>query len=82
MPVVYILRCSDGTLYSGAAKDLNRRLRQHQEGKASSYTAVRRPVDLVWFREVEDWGAALREEHRLKKLDRAGKLALIGLAAT
>lgn len=77
MPFVYLLRCRDGSLYAGAAKDLSLRLVRHQAGKASAYTAARRPVELVWWVEVEGWGDALREEHRLKRLDRADKLALV-----
>lgn len=76
MPFVYLLRCRDGSLYAGAAKDVERRLAQHQAGKASAYTAARRPVELVWSSEVDTWGEALREEHRIKGLSRAAKLQL------
>lgn len=77
MPFVYLLRCADGTLYAGATTDLPRRLAQHAAGRASRYTRARRPVDLVFSRRVRSWPAALREEARIKKLPRAGKLALI-----
>ena len=76
MPFAYLLRCRDGTLYAGAAVDLERRLREHQAGRASRYTRSRRPVELVWSVEVATWGEALREEARIKRLPRAGKLAL------
>ena len=76
MPFVYLLRCRDDTLYAGAAVDLDRRLREHQAGRASRYTRSRRPVELVWSVEVATWGEALREEARIKRLPRAGKLAL------
>lgn len=77
MAFLYILRCGDGSLYTGIALDLERRLAQHQAGKASRYTRSRLPVTLVWRREVETWSAALREELRIKRLSRAGKEALV-----
>jgi len=76
VPFVYLLRCRDGTLYAGAAVDLERRLREHAAGRASRYTRSRRPVELVWSAEVATWSEALREEARIKRLPRAGKLAL------
>jgi len=78
MPFVYILRCADGTLYTGAALDVAARLRRHGEGKASKYTRSRRPVALVWKRRVRSWSAALKEERRIKTLSRGGKIAMIG----
>jgi putative endonuclease len=74
---VYVLRCADGTLYTGWTNDLERRLERHQGGTASRYTASRRPVALAWSREVPDRSAALREEARIKRLSRAEKLELI-----
>lgn len=74
---VYILRCADGTLYTGAAKDVAARLLRHHAGRASRYTRARLPVTLVWSRACATWSAALREEHRLKKLRRLEKEALI-----
>jgi putative endonuclease len=74
---LYILRCGDGSLYTGIALDLERRLAQHRAGKASRYTRSRLPVELVWFREVESWSAALREEARIKRLNRAAKEVLV-----
>ena len=73
-----MLRCGDGSLYTGITLDLERRLAQHRAGRASRYTRSRLPVELVWSREVETWGAALREEVRIKRLSRAGKEALVG----
>ena len=75
-----MLRCGDGSLYTGIAKDLERRLTQHRAGRASRYTRGRLPVALVWSREMEAWGDALREEIRIKALSRAGKEALVGRA--
>jgi len=76
-PCVYILRCRDGTLYTGAASDLARRLVQHAAGRASRYTRARLPVALVWSRRVRSWGDALRVEHQIKALRRAEKDALV-----
>jgi predicted GIY-YIG superfamily endonuclease len=77
MPFVYILRCGDGSLYTGVAKDVEKRLAQHRAGRASRYTRARLPVALVWSREVESWSAALREELRIKSLPRNRKEALL-----
>ena len=74
---MYILRCRDGSLYTGAAKDLPARVCKHEQGTASRYTRARRPVTLVWSRRVRTWSRALREEHRIKQLTRTGKEALI-----
>jgi putative endonuclease len=74
---VYVLRCRDGSLYTGVAKDLDARLRQHEAGRASRYTRAHLPIVLVWFRACETWGDALREEHRIKRLTRAEKEAFI-----
>lgn len=74
---VYILRCSDGSLYTGAAKDVAARVRQHQAGRASRYTRARLPVRLLWSRPLASWADALREEYRIKQLTRLQKLALV-----
>jgi putative endonuclease len=74
---VYMLRCRDGSLYTGWSSDVPRRLARHRAGKASRYTASRLPVELAWVAPMPDAGAARREEARIKKLDRARKLALI-----
>jgi putative endonuclease len=74
---LYMLRCGDGSLYTGIALDLQRRLAQHLAGRASRYTRSRLPVELVWSREVDSWSAALREEARIKRLSRARKEALV-----
>lgn len=77
---VYILRCRDGSLYTGWSSDLQRRLGRHRAGKASRYTASRLPVALVYEAKLAGRGAAMREEARIKGLDRAAKLALIDAA--
>lgn len=79
MPFVYILRCGDGSLYTGIAKDLERRLAQHRAGRASRYTRSHLPVTLVWVREVLSWSLALREERRIKALSRTAKEDLVRL---
>ena len=72
-----MLRCSDGTLYTGAAKDLEKRLGEHRAGRASRYTFSRLPVRLAWSTEVGSWGEALREELRIKALRRSAKEAIV-----
>jgi putative endonuclease len=74
---VYMLRCADGSLYTGWSSDVARRLARHRSGKASRYTASRLPVELALVLPMADRTAARREEARVKALDRAGKLALI-----
>jgi putative endonuclease len=75
---VYMLRCADGSLYTGWSTDLQRRLAAHAAGRASKYTASRLPAQLVFAVRMRDRASARREEARIKALDRAGKLALIG----
>jgi putative endonuclease len=74
---VYLLRCRDGSLYTGWTVDLERRLARHQAGVASRYTASRLPVDLELAIPMPDRSAARREEARIKGLSRADKLALL-----
>ena len=76
---VYLLRCNDGTLYTGYTTDLDARIRVHNgEGKGGAkYTRSRRPVTLAYFEEYEDKSAALRRECEIKKLSKAEKEALI-----
>jgi putative endonuclease len=74
---VYVLRCADGTLYTGVTTDCERRLSQHNAGTASKYTRSRRPVTVVYREPARSHGAALRRELAIKKLSRAAKEALI-----
>lgn len=74
---VYLLRCGDGSLYCGWTVDLERRLRQHQTGRASRYTRTRLPVTLAFVARMNSPQAARREEARIKRLSRPEKLALI-----
>ena len=73
---VYMLRCRDGTLYTGATNNLERRVAAHNRGKGAAYTRARLPVTLVWSEPAEDRSAALRREAALKRLSRAEKLRL------
>jgi putative endonuclease len=78
---VYILRCGDGTLYTGITVDLPRRLAAHGRGTAAKYTRARRPVTLAYEESQPDRARALEREAELRRLGRAGKLALIAAAA-
>ncbi len=78
---MYLLRCGDGSLYTGWTVDLERRLARHSAGVASRYTASRLPVELEIAIAMPDRTAARREEARIKRLPRAAKLALIGRCA-
>jgi putative endonuclease len=72
-----MLRCADGSLYTGWSSDLQRRMNSHRDGRASRYTASRRPLALVLALPMPDRSAAMREECRIKALPRAQKLALV-----
>jgi len=76
--IVYVLRCADGSLYTGITNDLPRRLAAHRAGTASRYTRARGPVRVVHREPAPDRGAALRREAAIKRLPRTAKLALIG----
>ena len=74
---VYILRCGDGTLYTGITDDLDRRLCMHREGKGAKYTRGRGPLTLAYCETVASKSEALKREHAIKQLTRAEKLALM-----
>ena len=74
---VYILRCGDGTLYTGITDDIPRRLAAHRAGKGAKYTRGRGPLELVYAEQVPDKSAALRRETAIKRLRRAEKEGLI-----
>ena len=76
---VYILRCLDGSLYTGITKDVKRRCQQHNAGTASRYTRSRLPVKLVYQEAHHGQGAALKREAVIKAMTRKGKLAMIHL---
>ena len=74
---VYIVRCADGTLYTGYARDPKARVKVHNTGRGARYTAGRRPVRLVYSESFESVGDALRREYALKQRSRAQKELLI-----
>lgn len=74
---VYILRCGDGSLYTGITDDVPRRLAAHRSGKGAKYTRGRGPLELVFTQKVDDKSAALRREAEIKKLRRGEKEKLI-----
>ncbi len=75
---LYLLRCGDGTLYTGVTTDLRRRLAEHRKGVASRYTRSRLPVTLVYSEACGGRSTALRREAAVKRLSRAAKERLIG----
>ena len=77
MNYVYMLRCRDGSLYTGWTNDLEKRLKAHNSGSASKYTRTRLPAELVYFEEWESKEAAMSREWHIKRLSRAEKLKLI-----
>lgn len=76
---VYIVRCADDSLYTGIARDLERRIAEHNadNGLGASYTRSRRPVTLAYREAAADRSAASKREYQIKQLSRAQKLALI-----
>ncbi len=74
---VYILRCVDGTLYTGTTDDIPRRVAMHNAGKGAKYTRGRGPVELVYSENAESYSAALKREYAIKQLTRQEKLKLI-----
>lgn len=77
---VYILKCSDDTLYTGITTDLKRRLDEHNNSvKGAKYTKLRRPVSLMYSEESKDRSSASKREYAIKKLSRLKKLELINV---
>jgi putative endonuclease len=74
---VYIVRCADGSLYTGYARDPARRVDMHNSGRGARYTSGRRPVHLVHSESFDAVGDALKREHELKRWTRRKKEALI-----
>lgn len=75
---VYMLRCADGSLYTGYTDDPQRRVRVHNAGKGAKYTRSRLPVELVYQETCADKSEALRREYAIKHLTREQKLKLMG----
>lgn len=77
MCYVYILKCSDDTLYTGWTNNLQKRIETHSRGKGAKYTRARLPVNLVYFEEYEDKISAQKREYSIKKMSRKEKLTLL-----
>ncbi|HET9385516.1 MAG TPA: GIY-YIG nuclease family protein [Gemmatimonadales bacterium] len=74
---MYMVRCADGTLYTGFARDPQARVQVHNSGKGAKYTRTRLPVSLVYVEQCESLSAALKRERQLKPWSRARKEALV-----
>lgn len=74
---VYILRCGDGSLYTGWTNDLEARVKAHQEKRGAKYTKAHQPVELIYSESCADKSAALKREAQIKRMTRAQKLLLI-----
>ena len=77
MNYTYIVRCSDGTFYTGWTKDLDQRIRAHNEGKGAKYTRSRLPVELVYFEGYASEHEARSRECAIKKMSRKDKEKLV-----
>ena len=76
---VYILRCADGTLYTGITNDLERRLAEHESGQGAKYTKGRGPLKLMYQEICQGRGLASKREMEIKSLDRKAKLLLVSI---
>jgi putative endonuclease len=74
---VYILKCNDGTLYTGITNDLGKRVSSHNKGTGAKYTKTRLPVEVVYHEEASNRSEASKREHQIKKLSRLAKENLI-----
>ena len=79
---VYILRCGDGSLYTGSTNDPEKRLKVHQSGKGAKYTRSRLPLELVFLEEYNSKSEAMSREYAIKQLTREEKLRLIEVYET
>ena len=77
MNYTYILKCKDGSLYTGWTNDLEQRVAAHNTGKGAKYTKARRPVKLVYFEEFETKEQAMKREYAIKQMARKDKLELV-----
>jgi putative endonuclease len=75
---VYLLRCSDNSLYCGTTTDLERRVQEHNQGVGSRYTKSRLPVQLVWSSDKLNKSEAFREEYRIKRMSKVLKERMVG----
>ena len=74
---VYMVRCKNGTFYTGYTNDLDHRLRMHNQGKGAKYLRGKAPVALVWSKEYKYFRCAVRKEYAIKQLSRKDKECLI-----
>jgi putative endonuclease len=74
---VYILKCNDGTLYTGITNNLDKRVSSHNKGTGAKYTKTRLPVEVVYHEEATDRSEASKREYQIKKLSRLAKENLI-----
>jgi len=74
---VYMLRCSDGTFYTGYTNDIHKRIAAHNAGKGARYTRSRRPCKLIWAEAAETKSLAMKREHQIKQLTREQKQAML-----
>ena len=77
MNYTYILKCADGTLYTGWTNDVEKRVKIHNEGKGAKYTKYRRPVELVYYETFQTKSEAMRREYEIKQLPRKKKELLL-----
>lgn len=77
MNYTYILSCRDGSLYTGWTNNLEKRIKDHNDGKGAKYTKTRRPVALAYYEEFETKSDAMRREYEIKQMSRKQKMALI-----
>ena len=80
MNYTYIVRCSDGSLYTGWTNDLEKRIKAHNEGKGAKYTKSRRPVELVYYEAFEKKEEAMSREWAIKQMSREEKKVLLKAA--
>lgn len=77
MNYTYILKCNDKTLYTGWTNNLEKRIKDHNDGNGAKYTKPRRPVELIYYEEFETKEEAMKREYVIKQLTRAQKMSLI-----
>ncbi len=79
MNYTYILECKDGTYYTGWTNHLEKRIKEHNEGKGAKYTKARRPVKLVYYEAFESKTEAMKREYAIKQMKRSEKIKLINI---
>lgn len=79
MNYTYIVRCNDGTYYTGWTNDIEKRVKTHNEGKGAKYTKTRRPVTLVYYESFQTKEEAMRREWEIKQMKRGDKEKLMGI---